>query len=449
MPSESRAASCPGPVGSPVPAVVCRRHGFSSSGAGRRADLRWASLPLPLVLGLAVLLCLPAPAVLQVQFRSAEFMAAASGAWGDLCNLDFDAAGAAFEALTKRYPNHPAPPLYGATVVWLRHLDDRHELVLDRFVHPGYFTKAAARPMDSVQRQRFFELLAASRLLADRRLKADPRDQDARYFRGAVEGLTAAFAITVDRGYMEAFRHGKQAYAIHSRLLQEDRRYFDAFLLPGLYDYVAASVPWYVRWLAGGDRVRGLQSMNLAVDKGRWASDDARLVRLVLLARDARLDDALADAASLFRKYPHNYLLHLTTAQLLERLGRREEADSTYLQILRFAEEGKPNYQRIEIAAFRWEIGNRLLASRPQAALERYQSLLADPATDERWRVLALLQSGCALDLLGRREDAIRQYRAVLGMKEYDNSHAHANEYLRSPFSATGNSIALPRLSAK
>jgi tetratricopeptide (TPR) repeat protein len=376
-------------------------------------------------------------------------MAAADAGFGNLYNLDFDSADAAFAALAKRYPDHPAPPLYGATVVWLRHLDDCRELVLDRFVHPGYFTKAAVSPMDSVQRQRFFDLFAASRLLTDRRLRADSRDPDARYYRGVAEGLAAAFAITVDRSSLEAFRLGKQADALHSRLLQEDHSYFDASTLPGLYDYVAASLPWYLRWLAGGDRGRGLQSVNLGVDKGLWASDDARFVRLVLLAREGRLGDALADAASLSGKYPRNYLLHLTRAQLLERMGRREEADNTYLQILRFGEEGRPNYQRIEVAAFRWEVGNRLLASRPQAALDRYQSLLADPATDERWRVLALLQSGCALDLLGRREDAIRQYRAVLGMKEYDNSHAHASEYLRSPFSATGNSLALPRLSAK
>jgi tetratricopeptide (TPR) repeat protein len=404
---------------------------------------------MPLVLGLAFFLCLPARAVPQTDFRGAEFMAAATGGFGDLYNLDFDAAGAAFAALAKRYPDHPAPPLYGAAVVWLRHLDDRRELVLDRFVHPGYFTKAGAQPMDSAHRQRFFDLLAAGRLLTDRRLKADSRDPDARYYRGVAEGLAAAFAITVDHSYMDAFRHGKQAYAIHSRLFQEDRRYFDASLLPGLYDYVAASLPWYLRWLTGGDRGRGLQWVSLAVDKGPWASDDARFVRLVLLAREGRLDDALADAASLSGKYPRNWLLHLTRAQLLDRMGRREEADDTYLQILRFAEEGRRNYQRIEIAAFRWEVGNRLLASRPQAALEHYQSLLSDPATDERWRVLALLQSGCALDLLGRREDAVRQYRAVLGMREYDNSHAHANEYLRSPFVAVGNSIALPRLSAK
>jgi tetratricopeptide (TPR) repeat protein len=220
-------------------------------------------------------------------------------------------------------------------------------------------------------------------------------------------------------------------------------------MLTGLYDYIAASLPWYLRWLAGGDKERALRSLNFAVDKGRWVSDDARLIRMAILAREERHGDALADAERLAGKYPRNYVLPLARAQLLERMGRREEAGDTYLQILRFAEEGRPNYRRIEIGAFRWEVGNHLLASRPQAALECYQSLLADPATGERWRALALLQSGCAFDLLGRREDAIRQYQAVLAMPDYDNAHAHAQEHLRSPFSKNGNSISLPRLSAK
>src|ERR1017187_8886891 len=99
MPSMSRAASCPGPGGSSLPAVACRRGGFRSSGGRRGAAFRWAFLPVPFVLGLAFLLCLPARAVPQTDLRSAEFMAAASGGFGGLYNLDFDAAGAAFAVL--------------------------------------------------------------------------------------------------------------------------------------------------------------------------------------------------------------------------------------------------------------------------------------------------------------------------------------------------------------
>jgi hypothetical protein len=396
-------------------------------------------------LGFAFLLCLPSPAFSQASLRSAEFMSAANDGFAKLYNLDFDAADAVFSGLAKQYPDHPAPPLYEATLAWLRHLDDCRELEFDHFVHPSYFNRVAC-PMDPASRQHFLDLLAGSRSLADRRLKANSKDSDARYYRGAVEGLAAVFAVTVDRSYLDAFRHGQQAYALQKSLFQEDPHYFDASMLPGLFDYLSAEFPWYLRWLAGGDRRRGLQWVNLAVDKGLWAPDDARLIRSALLEHEGRPSDALADAASLSQKYPRNYLLHLAKAQLQETMGRRDEANATYMQILRLAEEKKPNYQRIQVTALQWEIGNRLLASQPRAALEHYQSILSDPAADERWRVLALLQSGCAFDLLGRREDAIRQYQLVLGMREYDNSHAHAHRYLQTPFSVVGNSIALPRL---
>ena len=402
-----------------------------------------------LLVGMAVLAAVLPAAAARATLRGPEFMSAAGGGFAELYNLDFDAASATFNALAQRYPGHPGPPLYQAAVIWIRHLNGCHELSLNYFAHPGYFIRAAACPIDAAAHQRFVGLPGASRLRADRVLKGDPRDGDGRYYLGVAEGLAAAFAVTVDHSHLEAFRHAKQASAIHTRLLQESRTYFDACLLSGLFNYTAASLPWFLRWLAGGDKARGMESVSLAVISGTWASDDARLVRMVLLAREGHLADALADAESLWKQYPHNYLLHLAQAQILDRMGRSDDAGTTYLQILRMAEEGKPNYQQIGIAAFRWEVGNRLLASRPQSSLDLYQSLLADPATAERWRVLAALQSGCALDLLGRRDDAVRKYQAVLEMKDYDNSHSHAKEYLRTPFSAAGNSIALPRLSPR
>ena len=402
-----------------------------------------------LVAAILLLLCLALPGSSQGSLRSTEFMSAANDGFAKIYNLDFDAAGAVFTGLAKRYPDHPAPPLYQATLVWLRYLDDRHELALDRFVHPEYFTHATTHPMDPAAHAQFLELVTASRTLAERRLKTNPQDEDARYYRGAGEGLAAAFSITVDRSYLGAFRHGQQAYAIESRLMQDDGRYFDASMLAGLYDYIGDEVPWYLRWLASGNKARGLQSVNLTVEKGAWISDGARIVRLAMLAREGRQPEALADAMALSGKYPRNYQFQIARAQLLDRMGRREEADNTYLQILRFAEEGKPNYQRLKVAALSWEFANRQLATQPQAALARYQSLISNTAVEEKWRVMALLQSGCALDLLGRREEAVRQYRAVLGMKEYENSHAHASRYLQAPFSVSGRSIALPRISAE
>ena len=48
--------------------------------------------------------------------------------------------------------------------------------------------------------------------------------------------------------------------------------------------------------------------------------------------------------------------------------------------------------------------------------------------------VMANLKAGMANDALGRRDLAEKQYRKVLDMKEYLDSHKQAEEYLEKPY---------------
>ena len=415
----------------------------------RRASLHRFPLFALLFWSLSLGWAMPLSATSVPDLRNTEFMGAVNHIFALVYNPDFDPASAELAKLAVQYPEHPAVPLYQAMVLWLHQLDDNHVLSLDCFFHPACFTSNAANPLNAATSQRIMGLLNASRTLSDRRLKVNPNDADARYYRGAAEALAAAVAITLNRSALDAFRYGQQASAIHHQIFRDNGSYYDAMLLPGLYDYLSSGLPWYLRWLAGGDRERGLNSVNLAAEKGKWVSDDARLIRMMLLLREGRPAEALKDAVFLSEKYPRNYIFLMAQGQALDRMGHDAEADSIYLKILKLAEERSPNYQRIRLSRFRWDVGNRMLAHNPQASLKYYQSILSDSSAEERWKVLAHLQSGCALDLLGRREEAVGQYQMVLRMKEYDNSHAAATRHLKEKFDIIGNRIALPRLSAQ
>jgi hypothetical protein len=48
--------------------------------------------------------------------------------------------------------------------------------------------------------------------------------------------------------------------------------------------------------------------------------------------------------------------------------------------------------------------------------------------------VMANLKAGMANDALSRRELAEKQYRKVLDMREYLDSHKQAEEFLKSPY---------------
>lgn len=406
--------------------------------------------PQLLLLAIAIIVLSPA-STFPAGLRSAEFTEKASQGFVEIYGLDFDAANTIFRSLSSRFPSHPAPPLYQAGEIWMRQLYEDNELVLDQFVHPSYFTRPANKTMAPASRKRFFDLISKSRAAAELELKSNPKDSDARYYLGAGEGMLAAFAITVDRNYRKAFTHARQAYGIHKRITEENPKYYDAFATVGVYDYVADSLPWYLKWIAflsgfRGGKERGFKYLNLVVEKGRFASEEARVFRMILLMRENRLSEALNDANFLLNQYPRNHIFHSTQAQILEQMGRREAAADAYLQIFRFAEQGRPNYQKLWSAASRWDIANSLLSlGRPQSALDCYERLLAEPETGQRWRILSTLQAGCALDLLGRREDAVVRYRTVLSIEDTDNAHARASRFLKSP--CTADSISFPALS--
>jgi predicted negative regulator of RcsB-dependent stress response len=47
--------------------------------------------------------------------------------------------------------------------------------------------------------------------------------------------------------------------------------------------------------------------------------------------------------------------------------------------------------------------------------------------------VMANLKAGMIYDVQGKRDLALAQYRKVLAMREYKDSHAQAEQYVRTP----------------
>ena len=388
---------------------------------------------------LVVLVCFLATA--SAQLRSAEFMTQARHGFDQIYNLDYTDAEATFLRLEARYPEHPAPPLYLATVVWLRELFERNELDLDHFIAPAYFTKATDRKMSPADRKKFFEYLAICQKVCEQTLNKDPKNLDARYFLGSVYGLQGAFAITIDRSYSQAFGFGKKAYKIHHQLVEDKPDYYDAYMSVGLYEYVVDNIPWYIKWIAmlvgyHGSQERGFEYLNRTAQKGFYASDDARVLQMVLFVREKLYPEALQNAETLHRKYPRNYILHLNRAQILEMMGKRDQAVAEYRAVVRKAAAGTPNYSRINLGSLRMMLARKFMAMRQFGpALEEYDAVAKlTGASDTARAALSLLGAGQALDAQGKRPEAVKRYEAVLKLPDAEEAHAKARLYLSRPY---------------
>jgi hypothetical protein len=372
--------------------------------------------------------------------RNPAFMAEARKGFEQIYNLDYQEAFRTFSDLKTRNPSHPAPPLYLASVIWLQELFDRNELDLDNFIAPGYFTQPSTRKMAPGDRKAFLDNMADCQRLSTEILKKDPKNADARYFLGNMYGVLGAFAITIDHSYSEAFSNGKKAYKYHSELIAEKPDFYDAYMTVGLYEYVVDNLPWYIKWIAvivgyRGNQERGFRYLALAADKGTYAADDARVLEMVLDVREKRFADALGNVQTLRAKYPKNFILHLNEAQILEKMGRNDQAAAAYRDVLRLATLKKPNYQKIPLATFRVTAAKKLLHLQDFAsALTQFQTALDDPATPQGEKSLAHLGAGQALDRLGRRGEALQQYQAVLKLPNLDHTHSWAREFLSRPY---------------
>ncbi len=367
-------------------------------------------------------------------------MAEARKGFEQIYNLDYQDAFRTFSDLRSRNPYHPAPPLYLASVVWLQELFDRNELDLENFIAPGYFTKPSARKMAPEERKAFFNYLSNCESLCTDLLKKDPKNADARYFLGSMYGVLGAFAITIDHSYSDAFSKGKKAYKYHSELVEQKPDFYDAYMSVGLYEYVVDNLPWYIKWIAvivgyRGSKERGFEYLSRAAEKGIYSADDARVLQMVLYVREKRFANALANVQTLHAKYPKNFILHLNQAQILEEMGKKDQAAAEYREVLRLAEMKKPNYQKIPLPSFRVTAARKLLHLDDFAsALVQFQTALEQSNTPEKEKISAHLGAGQALDRLGRREEALKQYQAVLRLPDLDESHSQAREFLSHPY---------------
>jgi tetratricopeptide (TPR) repeat protein len=297
---------------------------------------------------------LVAPAFAQ-DLRTAQFLKEMEPGFARLYNLDYDEAEKSFTALRARFPDHPGPPLYLAGLIWQREMFQREDLKLERFIAPGYFTEPSARAMPPAERDRFFRFVEESQAISSRVLSLSPRDYDARYFLGACAALRASFAFTIDHNKTQAFRYGKQAYQTHLAIVAEKPDYYDAYVTIGVYEYVVASLPWYLKWMARiagyhGSRERAFKYLELAAHHSMFVGDDARLLLMIFDVRDKRSEEALSFATILHSRFPRNFLLELNRGQILERMGRQPEAAEVYREVLRKAQAGIPNYDKMPVA---------------------------------------------------------------------------------------------------
>src|SRR2546430_10102507 len=131
-----------------------------------------------------------------------------------LFNLDYEGARKNFKEMADAFPNYPAGPQFLADTLWTETLYETRKLQSSLYGSDSFYSNSEDKADPKVVDQ-FRALTRQARLLTEARLKQFPKDPEALYFLGAIEGLKASFEEAVERRHIAALKDGYNAVVKH------------------------------------------------------------------------------------------------------------------------------------------------------------------------------------------------------------------------------------------
>lgn len=366
-----------------------------------------------------------------------------------LYNLDYVGARRRFEEMARLFPDHPAGAQSYAASLWLQQLNQSWQLKASLYNNESYGSNKDKADPKVVSE--FRQWTRRAKTLSQARLRQNPADTEALYFLGATEGLESAFAAAVERRYLAALRNGSHAVERHRSVLKLAPDYRDAELTIGLYNYIVGSLPLSLKIMAGtigyrGSKKRGLEMLERVAKEGRWARDLARVLLMDLYKREKRWKEAAAFAIDLSARYPKNYIFKLQLADALstELASRRQKqsvkpSQSEYDKVFDIFENLLRDQTLSEVGGGASEIihfryGETLVAAGQNERAAREFLIVTKRSREPGLVTISRLRAAQTLDLLGKRPEALAEYRAVLTGPDIYNLHQEARRGLREPY---------------
>ena len=345
-----------------------------------------------------------------------------------LYDMDFGAADQIFGRITARYPDHPVGPYLQALLPWWA-----IQLEPD---------DASQDPVVLAKMERVIDL-------CERRLKKDPADLDALFFKSGAHALRGRLHAD-RRHWIKAARDGQQALRALQEVVKRDPYNDDLYFGLGLFNYLADVVPKqyrilrpFTRLFPKGDREQGIVQLERAMRKGQFTPAEAAYSLLQIhFVFEKDWHASLRYATWLRARHPGNSVFHVFEGRIYERMGRWNDAARVFKEVADRHAKGQSGYtdamaeQALYLLA-RVEMWQRRHGE-ALAYIERLERLTSTRPIMTEYKALGRLRKGMALDALGKRTEAVSCYRDVLDMKgTYDGDddvRNRARNYIRKPY---------------
>jgi hypothetical protein len=236
----------------------------------------------------------------------------------------FEQARRGFANWESRNPDQPFGEVAVAASYLFEELSRQGVLTSDFFLNEKKFLHGIDGSPDPDRMSHFREAVARARELAAQRQKTNPRDGEALLALTLAAGMESDAESILQKKHLEGLKRMKKANGYAKELLAQYPDATDAYIAPGIANYIIGSQGGGTRfalWFGGihGDKKLGMEQVARTAENGRYLRPFAKII-LALAARREK-QDALAQRLfrELSEQYPGNEVFALEYAKAMGR----------------------------------------------------------------------------------------------------------------------------------
>lgn len=259
------------------------------------------------------------------------------------------------------------------------------------------------------------------------------------FFMGSAYGLRGRW-YAVQRRWFKAYTNGNKGRKLLNKAVKANPGFYDAYLGLGIFDYFADTLPGVLKIPAllfiSGDKARGIAEVRLALEKGRFFSTEARLFLVEIMTRhEKNLKAAFEELDALKAGDPSNLFFRL--AEILTLVHAQE-----WQKVLDACEKLLADHKKTpspgiaqQLSLIYLSAGDSYLGlNKPREAAAWLTGGIAETAFPKKgWVTYCYLRRGQAMDLLGKRQEAVMDYNTVMSRDDFWDAHKYAKSSLKKP----------------
>ena len=244
--------------------------------------------------------------------------------WLKMYDLKFDEAHRSFTAWKQNYPDDSLGPASNAAAYLFSELDRLGALEFEFFVDDSRFRERAKLRPDPAKKVLFVQEVAQAEHLADAALLRSSTDPNALFVKSLTLGLRADNAGLIEKQAFAALSYSKEGRVYAERLTQVNPQASDAYLGPGVENYMLSLKSAPLRFLlrmtgSNIDRGKGIEEIRETAFHGHYLEPLAKLLLAVAALRDNNPNGARELLGELHRRFPDNELY----TRELDRIDKR------------------------------------------------------------------------------------------------------------------------------